>query len=166
MSNLTIRVKNTSSLKPAIFVNNKQVKLKKENGLLVAKVDSISLCHLKITNYHPLLYPFGMLINYFFFLISFLGILDKHYKNKAMRVLFEANIDAKSTTEVDIKYLPFQMDKPFVEFIINQPAEILDNRCFIDLTLQRKIRVLFFLKILTWVLSILAVLMYAVTQIF
>lgn len=166
MSNLKIIFTNSSSLKPVLFVNNRQVILKKETGKLVGKIECDSIAHVQIFNYHPLNDPFGILVGYFFFLISILGIFDKRYKSKARRVLFEADVEVSCSTELTIHYEPFHIDKDYVSYSCSDNIMIIDNKCFIDQGLQKKIRILFFLKLITWIGLILSIIIIVFKKFF
>lgn len=150
MHDLKIMIKNSSSFKPVLFVNDKQIKIKNEKGKLVGRIDCDSVAHVKIFNYHPLNYPFGILIGYFFFLISLLGIFDQHYSAKSRRVLFEADVEVNSSTELMIHFEEFHLDKEFITYTCSNPIRVIENKCFVDYSLQKKIRILFALKVLTW----------------
>ena len=154
MPNLTIYIKNTSSLKPTIFINDKEVRVKKKNGKQACTIDCDSHVRLRIENYHPLNQKFGMLISYFFFIISLLGIFDLRYHYKAKRLLFSAEFDLFEDSELEIKYNSYSNDKEAVELQGNASYSILTNQYFLDEKLKRKIRILNFLKFATWIVFI------------
>lgn len=166
MSNLTIFIKNDLFLKPVIFVNKKQAKVKKENGKLVSYIECDSKAQIKIMDYQPLSYPFGFIVNYFFFLISILGIFDKRYSSKGRRCLFEAEVDVSSATELVIKYQSFHIDQPFVEITSTGPIQIFENKYYMDYDLKKKIKLLFALKIFTWIAVIAIIIIYAIKEFF
>lgn len=154
MPNLTIFLKNTSSLKPTIFINDKEVRIKKKNGKQVCSINCDSHVKLRIENYHPLNQKFGMLIAYFFFIISLLGIFDLRYHAKAKRLLFSAELDLVEDTELEIKYNSYSKDKEALELQGDASYRILTNQYILDDKLKKKIKILNFLKFITWVVFI------------
>lgn len=157
MPKLTIKMKNTSFLYPSIFVNQKEVMLKKKNGFLIGSVDCDMKAQLRIENYHPLNEKFGILIAYIFFLISILGIFDKRFPNKEKRISFAMDLSLYEDKEINIKYLKFSPNPPAIEIEGIENYTILENEYFKDENLKKKIRLMKLLKIGTWLLALLAI---------
>ncbi|MDE5546568.1 MAG: hypothetical protein K2I88_03805 [Anaeroplasmataceae bacterium] len=162
MPNLTIYIKNYSSLKPTIFIDDKEIKIQKKNGKSFCSVSCNTLTKLKIKNYHPLNQRFGFIFCYFFFLISLLGIFDIRYRNKEKTLLFSAELYLKEDSVLDLHYNTFSKDQEAVELTGDCAFRILENQYTLDQELKRKIRLMKILKIVSWIcfIIILAVLIY------
>ncbi|MDE7264197.1 MAG: hypothetical protein K2N64_06015 [Anaeroplasmataceae bacterium] len=154
MPKLTLWFKGYSSLQPILFINDREIMLKKKNGKLYAKADCDSLVNIKILNHHPLQSNFGLLLCYFFFIISLFGILDKRYPYKNKSILFNANLTIKRDMEINLKFCSFSPDKPAIEMVGIEDAHILENKYYFDEKVKRKMKLLKWLKIVTWILLI------------
>ncbi|MDE6047311.1 MAG: hypothetical protein K2F56_01645, partial [Anaeroplasmataceae bacterium] len=88
---------------------------------------------------------------YFFFIISLLGIFDIRYKNKEKTVLFSAELFLKTDSVVELHYNAFSKNQEALELTGDCAFQILENHYTLDQTLKRKIRLLYILKLATWV---------------
>ena len=155
MPNLTIYIKNFSSLKPTIFINDKEVRVKKKDGKQACIINNCEPhAKLRIENYHPLNQKFGMFFAYFFFIISLLGIFDLRYRAKEKRLLFSAELDLIDDSKLEVHYNTFSKDDVAIDLQSNFSYTILTNQYLLDKNLKRKITILKFLKFGTWVVFI------------
>ncbi len=162
MPKLTIKMKNGSFLKPSIFVNQKEVMMKKKNGFLVGSVDCDTKAQIKIENYHPLNEKFGMIFAYLFFLISILGIFDNRYPNKEKRISFAMDLFIYEDKEINIKYLKFSPNQPAIEIEGIENYTILENEYIKDENLKKKIRWMRLLKIGTWLIALVLLILFLI----
>lgn len=152
MPNLTIHIKNYSSLKPTIFIDDKEVKIKKKLGKQVCNVSCNATAKLRIENYHPLNQSFGLFICYFFFIVSLLGIFDVRYRSKEKRLLFSAELYLNEDSQLEILYNSFSKDNEAVQLQGDVAYNTFKNQYILDTVLKKKIKILKFLKIGTWIL--------------
>ncbi|MDE6414517.1 MAG: hypothetical protein K2K48_03800, partial [Anaeroplasmataceae bacterium] len=126
MPKLTIFIRNYCSLKPTIFIDDKEVNIKKKKGKLFCEIECDTQAKLRIENYHPLNQRFGLGISYLFFIISLLGIFDNRYRYKEKRLLFYADLYLNENSQLEIKYNSFSKDKEAIELqgciLYNSPS--------------------------------------------
>ena len=155
MSDIKIYLMNSCSLKPTIFINGKESSIKKQHGKSFIQLDSNQNMNLTIKNFHPLFYPFGMLISYLFFILSVFGIFDKRYKNKEKRM--EVNIDISNiSSDLKITFFKFQENGTAIQIDGDCDLQINNNIYYKDSLVRKKLRILMYMKLLTWILLIIS----------
>ena len=162
--NLTFR--NINKLNPSILIDEKPVKLKKnENGFYVGKIETEKdeVC-LKVQKYHELYGKFWFLMGMLFFVISLFGILDLRLtKNYVIfESLFKIKLNESETNFAGILNSTSQNGKA-MEFACDGEVKEEYNKCYVDDIIKKRRKILRISKILTWI-ALIGLILYFIVE--
>ena len=166
MKNLTIKISGASKLNNLIFIDDKEVKLKKNSfGSYDHTVQTEKdFVNIKIKSVLEINSKSWFLTNLFFFIISVFGIFDYRMPKKCLSVAFEENVKLTGEqNDITISMLNQIADKPCVLTKSNCEIEEIQNTCIQDKIALKRMKTLKRTKILLWVALIIGAIVFVFT---
>lgn len=165
MNNLQLKIRKQFAFKPIVEINNKIVKLKKnEFGNLTTNYQSEKQeVEVKIyTLPNELSYKYWFLMSVLFYIVSIFGIFDLPYNKNYYSLEYKGKIKLTENTILDLT-----MEKPAdnAKAISVREGNFEDNETNVykyDLKIKKRRRLLIGLKIASWVLIAVGVVLYFV----
>lgn len=154
MKNLTIKISGAGKQNNLIFIDDKEVKLKKNSfgsydHTVQTEKDTVNI---KIKSLLEINSKMWFLTNIFFFIISVFGIFDIRLPKKCLAVSFEENVKLHGEqNEITIALLTQNADKPCATVKSECEVEEVKNICVQDAVALKRRKTLKTTKILLWV---------------
>lgn len=160
MNNLTLVL--TSKLKPFtdIFIDGNIVKPKKIKGKYTIQYSTENTTvELGIKRYSFFQTWWCYLFDLIFFVFSFFGIFDSYFARHCYRTYCKIKLDVQEQTFVKLKVLPPKKNKAVAIIESQLNYEQIENIYLIDKTARRRKIILIFLKLFTFIASIVALIL-------
>ena len=166
MNEVNIKVTGGIKLNPVIFVDGKQLKVKKNQfGSLQATYttdkDSIDL---QIFKYLELSGKFWFLFAILFFIISVLGILNPLYDQKCIVIDCHYVVKVKEKTDVNIIFKNMVDQGQAVEIKTENEVEEIKNIYYVDKKVKKRWIILIVTQVCVWVALIITAITLLATK--
>jgi len=150
MNNVNLKIAGYSSSQPAILVDDKTIKMKKNEfgGYECSFQTEKETIDIKIFKFLEINGPCWFLLYMFYFLIGIFGIFDVKLEKKCLIIDYHSTITLKENSTIQIKFLTYPDNKVSCE--TDCEIQQLNNRCEIDNNAKKKLKILKITKIILW----------------
>jgi hypothetical protein len=159
LKNLKIKFTGVGKKMPEILIDDKEVKLKKNEfgsfeHTLQTEKDSVNI---KVKTFLEVNSKWWLLVNLFFFIISVFGIFDYRLPKDCKVMNFETNVKlSDEQNEVNIALANVLPGKPCAEVNTKCETNEILNICTVDERAKKRLKTLKIIKLVSW-LAIIAV---------
>ena len=164
--NLTV-ARNVILPSPSISIDGKYVPIKKvKNG----QVDSIhyttenDYVEITVTKHYELESKWWFVMSIFFFLISILGIFDTRVGKRFYSVQYSARVRLSDVTNLHLTFNRFKEGERAIELKGEAEVEELENVYTLNKKLNKRRKLLIFVKVLLWIAAIVGIASLVVSQ--
>lgn len=167
VNSLNLKISNTASFKPAIYVDGKILKYKKDNfgNLITTYNTNKNVVSIEIKKLYDINGPLWFLTSLFFFVISIFGIFDIKPNKRCISIVasFKINLTKSCSLKIGFKSRT-QLEKAFeLETTDCEIVEETGNNYFIDTTAKKRYKTMKIVKIVILV-ALLAVIAFVLIK--
>lgn len=167
MKNLNIKVVNKGPFEAYLLVDGKNQKIKKNQfGSLMASVESEKdEVEVVISEWNDYKSRTWFVTNIIFFVISVFGIFDIKTNKRFCSIDFKAKIKMdKEDNNLTFTYNRFEDGKIAIVHEGDCNIEIFSNKYFIDTVAKRRYKIMRWIKLLIWLLTIMVIVLFFINK--
>ena len=153
MNTLNLKLVNTANINPTIFVDDKQIKFKKNSfGSIIAQTQTDkNEVELSIYKFLELSSPLWWFWGIIYYIVGILGIFDVFYPKNCFAINCKIKVKLNSTnSKLDISFGSITGDKAIEYMPTDCEIEEIKNEFYLDKTAKKRRSILLITKIISW----------------
>ena len=156
MNNLKLSLRSAAAFRPYILIDGEEQKLKKNqfssyDVFYQTEKEEVTV---EIFKPHELNGVLWLLMAFIFNIVSLFGLLDPWYDGKCFNFSVKFTVKLKESTNVNLYFPNFIDGNKAVQFTTESQLTEVENVCFLDKKLQKRVKTVRAIKIISWVLLI------------
>ena len=167
MNTLNLKLIGTARVNPTVLIDGKPAKLKKNEfgGFSCSYNTENSKAKVEIYKYLEISGKYWFLVQFFFFLISILGIFNPRLDKKCIVLDCSFDIDLNETNNVTFKFNQLKDEGEAVTIEGDCNVDTISNSYFVDKQAKKRMKILRIAEIFTWVAVIAVVAIIGIMKI-